>query len=93
MSYKHISIPEAGAMIVVNDDNSIAVPDNPIIPYIEGDGIGVDISPVMISVVDASVAKAYGGTRKISWMEIYTGEKAAELYDGYWFPEEPLNAI
>ena len=93
MSYKHISIPESGDMIVVNDDNSIAVPDNPIIPYIEGDGIGVDISPVMISVVDASVAKAYGGTRKISWMEIYTGEKAAELYDGDWFPEETLNAI
>ena len=74
MSYKHITIPETGEMIVVNDDNSITVPNNPIIPYIEGDGIGVDISPVMISVVDAAVAKAYDGTRQISWMEIYTGE-------------------
>ena len=93
MSYKHITIPETGEMIVVNDDNSITVPNNPIIPYIEGDGIGVDISPVMISVVDAAVAKAYDGTRQISWMEIYTGEKAAELYDGDWFPEETLDAI
>ena len=93
MSYKHITIPETGEMIVVNDDNSITVPNNPIIPYIEGDGIGVDISPVMISVVDAAVAKAYDGARQISWMEIYTGEKAAELYDGDWFPEETLDAI
>ena len=93
MSYKHISIPERGEKIVVNEDNSLAVPDNPIIPYIEGDGIGVDISPVMISVVDAAVSKAYDGSKKISWMEIYTGEKAAELYDGDWFPEETLDAI
>ena len=93
MSYKHITIPETGEMIVVNDDNSITVPNNPIIPYIEGDGIGVDISPVMISVVDAAVAKAYDGTRQISWMEIYTGEKAAELYDGDWFPEETLDVL
>ena len=70
MSYKHITIPETGEMIVVNDDNSITVPNNPIIPYIEGDGIGVDISPVMISVVDAAVAKAYDGTRQISWVGI-----------------------
>ena len=93
MAYQHIKIPDTGEMIVVNDDNSIDVPNNPIIPYIEGDGIGVDISPVMISVVDAAVAKAYDGAKKISWMEIYTGEKAAELYDGDWFPEETLNAI
>ena len=93
MSYKHISIPATGEKIVVNEDNSLTVPDNPIIPYIEGDGIGVDISPVMISVVDAAVAKAYDGSKKISWMEIYTGEKAAELYDGDWFPEETLDAI
>ena len=93
MAYQHITIPDTGEMIVVNDDNSIDVPSNPIIPYIEGDGIGVDISPVMISVVDAAVAKAYDGAKKISWMEIYTGEKAAELYDGDWFPEETLNAI
>ena len=93
MSYKHITVPETGEMIVVNADNSLSVPDNPIIPYIEGDGIGVDISPVMIAVVDAAVAKAYDGGRQISWMEIYTGEKAAELYDGDWFPEETLDAI
>ena len=80
MSYKHISVPESGDMIVVNADNSLSVPDNPIIPYIEGDGIGVDISPVMIAVVDAAIAKAYDNARQISWMEIYTGEKAAELW-------------
>ena len=77
MAYQHIKVPDIGEMIVVNDDNSIDVPNNPIIPYIEGDGIRVDISPVMISVVDAAVAKAYDGAKKISWMEIYTGEKAA----------------
>jgi isocitrate dehydrogenase len=93
MGYKHIQVPSQGDKITVNEDNSLNVPDNPIIPYIEGDGIGVDISPVMIDVVNASVEKAYGGTKKISWMEIYTGEKAAELYDGDWFPEETLEAI
>ncbi|MEM1402197.1 MAG: NADP-dependent isocitrate dehydrogenase [Pseudomonadota bacterium] len=93
MAYQHIKVPETGTRITVNEDNSLNVPDNPIIPYIEGDGIGVDISPVMIDVVDAAVAKAYDGSRKISWMEIYTGEKAAELYEGDWFPEETLDAI
>ncbi|GAB5414424.1 MAG: NADP-dependent isocitrate dehydrogenase [Congregibacter sp.] len=93
MGYKHIQVPDSGARISVNEDNSLNVPDNPIIPYIEGDGIGVDISPVMIDVVDAAVEKAYGGSKKISWMEIYTGEKAAELYEGDWFPEETLDAI
>ncbi|MEM9759624.1 MAG: NADP-dependent isocitrate dehydrogenase [Pseudomonadota bacterium] len=93
MAYKHITVPESGARITVNEDHSLNVPDNPIIPYIEGDGIGVDISPVMINVVDAAVEKAYGGSRKISWMEIYTGEKAAELYEGDWFPQETLDAI
>ncbi|QIB64070.1 NADP-dependent isocitrate dehydrogenase [Kineobactrum salinum] len=93
MGYKHIQVPATGDKITVNDDYSLNVPDNPVIPYIEGDGIGVDISPVMISVVDAAVNKAYGGSKKISWMEIYTGEKAAELYDGDWFPEETLDAI
>ena len=81
MGYQHIQVPETGERITVNDDHSLSVPDNPIIPYIEGDGIGVDISPVMIKVVDAAVEKAYGGKKKISWMEIYTGEKAAELYE------------
>lgn len=93
MGYKHIQVPSHGEKITVNDDDSLNVPNNPIIPYIEGDGIGIDITPVMIDVVNAAVAKAYGGKRKISWMEIYTGEKAAELYDGDWFPEETLDAI
>ena len=93
MGYKHIQVPGAGERITVNDDFSLNVPDNPVIPYIEGDGIGADISPVMIRVVDAAVEKAFGGQKKISWMEIYTGEKAAELYEGDWFPEETLEAI
>jgi isocitrate dehydrogenase len=93
MGYKHIQVPTEGQAITVSEDHSLNVPNNPIIPYIEGDGIGVDISPVMIDVVDAAVEKAYGGEKKISWMEIYTGEKAAELYDGDWFPEETLDAI
>ena len=93
MGYKHIQVPSEGDKITVNEDFSLNVPDIPIIPYIEGDGIGVDITPVMKAVVDAAVDKAYAGKRKISWMEIYTGEKAAELYDGDWFPEETLEAI
>ncbi len=93
MGYQHIKVPGQGEKISVNDDHSLNVPDQPIIPYIEGDGIGVDISPVMLKVVDAAVEKAYGGAKKISWMEIYTGEKAAELYDGDWFPAETLDAI
>jgi len=93
MGYKHIQVPSQGDKITVNEDYSLNVPNNPIIPYIEGDGIGVDITPVMIDVVDAAVNKAYGGSKKISWMEIYTGEKAAEMYDGDWFPEETLDAI
>ncbi|HEY7775518.1 MAG TPA: NADP-dependent isocitrate dehydrogenase [Kineobactrum sp.] len=93
MGYKHIQVPTTGEKITVNDDFSLNVPNNPIIPYIEGDGIGVDISPVMIDVVNAAVEKAYGGSKQISWMEIYTGEKAAELYEGDWFPEETLEAI
>jgi isocitrate dehydrogenase len=93
MGYKHIQVPSKGEKITVNDDFSLNVPNNPIIPYIEGDGIGVDITPVMIDVVNAAVEKAYGGSKKISWMEIYTGEKAAEMYDGDWFPEETLEAI
>jgi isocitrate dehydrogenase len=93
MGYLHIKLPSQGEKITVNDDYSLTVPDNPIIPFIEGDGIGVDISPVMLNVVNAAVEKAYAGKKAISWMEIYTGEKAAELYDGDWFPEETLDAI
>jgi isocitrate dehydrogenase len=93
MAYKHIKVPAQGEKITVNADFSLTVPNNPVIPFIEGDGIGVDITPAMLKVVDAAVARAYGGKRRISWMEIYTGEKAAELYDGDWFPAETLEAI
>ena len=93
MSYKHVKIPEVGSKITVNDDLSLNVPDDPIIPFIEGDGIGIDISPVMIKVIDAAVEKAYSGQKKISWMEVYCGEKAAELYEGDWFPLETLDAV
>ena len=80
-----------GAKIEVNRDFSLRVPDNPIIPYIEGDGTGVDITPVMIRVVDAAVAKAYGGKRTIHWMEIYAGEKSTRVYGpDVWLPEETL---
>ena len=93
MAYRHIKVPEQGTPITTNADHSLNVPNTPIIPYIEGDGIGIDISPVMIKVVDAAVEKAYGGEKRIAWMEIYTGEKAAELYEGDWFPQETLDAI
>ena len=93
MAYQHIKVPEQGTPITANEDHSLNVPNTPIIPYIEGDGIGIDISPVMIKVVDAAVEKAYGGEKQIAWMEIYTGEKAAELYEGDWFPQETLDAI
>src|SRR5690554_3475598 len=93
MGYQKIQVP-AGDKITVNADLSLNVPNNPIIPYIEGDGIGVDISPVMIKVVDAAVEKAYGGDRKISWMEDYAGEKATQVYDSEtWLPEETLEAV
>jgi isocitrate dehydrogenase len=94
MSYQHIEIPATGEAITANDDFSLNVPSNPIIPFIEGDGIGVDISPVMIKVVDAAVARAYGGDRRISWMEIYAGEKATSIYgEDAWLPEETLRAM
>ena len=94
MGYNKIKVPAAGEKITVNADHSLNVPDNPIIPYIEGDGIGVDFSPVMIKVVDAAVNKAYGGKRKISWMEVYAGEKATQVYDqDTWLPQETLDAV
>ncbi|MBB6343050.1 isocitrate dehydrogenase [Pseudomonas fluvialis] len=93
MGYQKIQVP-AGDKITVNADMSLNVPNNPIIPFIEGDGIGVDISPVMIKVVDAAVQKAYGGERKISWMEVYAGEKATQVYDqDTWLPQETLDAV
>jgi isocitrate dehydrogenase len=89
-----IVVPSRGQKITVNPDFSLNVPDEPIIPYIEGDGTGVDISPVMIKVVDAAVAKAYGGKRKISWMEIYCGEKSTRVYGpDVWLPDETLAAL
>jgi isocitrate dehydrogenase len=91
--YKHIQVP-AGEQITVNADFSINVPDHPIIPYIEGDGTGFDITPVMIKVVDAAVEKAYGGKKKISWMEVFAGEKATKIYGpDVWLPEETLDAV
>ena len=93
MGYQHIKVPTTGDRIRVNADFSLAVPDQPIIPFIEGDGTGVDITPVMRKVTDAAVRKAYDGRRAIQWMEVYCGEKAAELYDGNWFPQETLEVI
>ena len=90
-TYKHIKVPGIGEKIRVRPDNSLEVPDQPIIPYIEGDGTGVDITPVMIKVVDAAVAKAYAGKRKISWMEMYAGGKSCKVYgENVWLPDETL---
>jgi len=94
MAYQKIQIPAQGSAITVNTDNSLNVPDNPIIAYIEGDGIGVDITPVMKTVIDAAIQKAYDGKRQISWMEIFAGEKATKVYgDDQWLPEETFDAI
>ncbi|MEN8175961.1 MAG: NADP-dependent isocitrate dehydrogenase [Pseudomonadota bacterium] len=94
MAYDKIEIPADGERITVNDDCSLNVPNRPIIPFIEGDGIGVDITPVMKKVVDAAVARAYGGEKSIAWMEIYAGEKANNLYGGdTWLPEETFDAV
>ena len=91
--YKHIKLPDNGEKISVNSDFTLNVPDNPIIPYIEGDGTGVDITPVMLKVVDDAVKVAYGGKRKIVWMEIYAGEKSCNVYgENVWLPEETLEA-
>ena len=79
MAYAHINIPTDGEKIGVGADNSLVVPDRPIIPYIEGDGIGIDITPVMKQVLDAAVERAYGGKRSIAWMEIYAGEKSTRV--------------
>ena len=92
--YQHIKVPAEGQKITVNADFSLNVPNDPIIPFIEGDGTGVDISPVMMKVVDAAVAKAYGGQKKISWMEVYAGEKSTKIYGpDVWLPEETLDVV
>ena len=92
-AYQHIKIP-AGDKITVNADNTLNVPDRPIIPFIEGDGTGVDITPAMRHVVDAAVAKAYDGKRQIAWMEVYAGEKATTVYGpDVWLPDETVAAV
>jgi len=94
MTYQHVEIPAAGSKITLNRDLSLNVPDRPIIPFIEGDGIGVDITPVMRDVVDTAVRKAYGGRRSIVWMEIYAGEKCTRVYGkDTWLAGETLDAI
>jgi isocitrate dehydrogenase len=94
MKYEHISEPADGEAITLNEDSSLNVPDTPIIPFIEGDGIGIDVSPVMLKVVEAAVEKAYGDQRRIAWMQIYAGEKSTEIYgENQWLPEETLHAL
>ena len=94
MNYQHIKIPDAGTKISVNDDYSLNVPDEPIIPYIEGDGIGVHITPVMKKVIDAAVEKAYGASKKIHWMEIFAGEKSTKVYGAdVWMPDETMDVL
>ncbi|WP_318493043.1 NADP-dependent isocitrate dehydrogenase [Photobacterium leiognathi] len=89
-----VVVPVAGQKITLDSDGKLVVPNTPIIPYIEGDGIGVDVSPAMINVVDAAVNKAYAGDRKIEWMEIYTGEKSTQVYgEDAWLPQETLDFI
>jgi len=93
-NYKHIKIPASGEKIGIDySNNGLSVPSNPIIPYITGDGIGVDVTPVMKKVIDAAVKKAYGNDKKIEWMEVFAGELAADKYDNDWLPQETLDAI
>jgi isocitrate dehydrogenase len=92
--YQHIQVPAEGQKITVNADQTLWVPDEPIIPYIEGDGTGVDVTPVMRQVVDAAILKAYGGQRQIHWMEIYAGDKATRIYGpGVSLPQETVDAV
>jgi isocitrate dehydrogenase len=92
MSYKHVKLPSGGTKITTAN-GKLVVPDQPILGFVEGDGIGVDITPASMKIWDAAVAKAYGGKRKIHWCEIYLGEKAQKIYDGNYFPDETLAAI
>ena len=94
MEFKHIEIPKTGEKIQFNASGSLVIPDNPIIPFIEGDGIGSDITPAMIEVVNNAVLNAYDGKKKISWMEIYCGEKSVKVYgEDNWLPSETLLAL
>lgn len=91
---RRIIVPNKGEKITVNADHTLNVPDSPVIPFIEGDGIGIDIAPAMRRVVDAAVADAYGDKRKIAWMEVYAGEKAAQVYGGEaWLQDETVEAM
>src|SRR4029077_3828060 len=92
MAYQHITVPADGQRIRINADFSLSVPAEPVIPFIEGDGIGVDVTPAMQRVVDAAVERAYGARRRARWMEVYSGEKATPR-DGQWFPDETLAAL
>src|SRR5258706_13822808 len=93
-TYQHVTVPTGGQKITVNADMSLNVPDQPIIPYIEGDGTGMDITPVMLKVGDAAVAKAYGGKKKIPWREVFAGEKSTKVYGpDVWMPEETLHSV
>ena len=94
MEFKHITEPKDGSKITLDDSGALIVPDNPIIPFIEGDGIGSDITPTMINVVDTAIERSYEGKRKISWMEIYCGEKSLSVYgEDNWLPPETLSAL
>ena len=92
MLYEHIKVSKDGQRITINPDATLNVPDNPIVAFIEGDGIGVDITPVMLKVVNAAVDKAYRGKRRIAWTEVFAGDKASALY-GTGFPDETLTAL
>ena len=94
MKFEHIKEPKEGSKITADSSGNLIIPDNPIIPYIEGDGIGSDITPAMMQVVDSAVEKSYGGKRKIAWMEIYCGEKSTVVYgEDNWLPPETLKAL
>ena len=94
MAYQKVQVPTKGQKIQIKTDGSLEIPDVPIIPFIEGDGIGIDITPVMQKVVDAAIEKAYSGQKSISWMEIYAGEKATQVYGAdVWLPDETLEVI
>ena len=93
MQYQHIKVPDNGENIHIDDQGQWHIPEQPIIAYIDGDGVGLDVMPVMRQVVDAAIEHCYGKERKIHWMQVYNGEQAAKLYDGDWFPQETINAV
>ncbi|RZV31918.1 MAG: NADP-dependent isocitrate dehydrogenase, partial [Chromatiales bacterium] len=94
MQYDHINVPADGEAITINPDHTINVPDFPIIPFIEGDGIGADVTPVMLNVVEAAVELAYGDDRQIRWMPVCAGQRSAEVYgEGNYLPDETLDAL